>query len=231
LGSFWTENKNGGGKNSRELEDFFEGSLDPFIATPISFVAGRLPGSGSDRRTRFESPYPCCSLEDVAMVNFDPTPYWRSTVGFDHLFDLLANATLPQAQDNYPPYNIARADEDNYRISLAVAGFTPEEISITAEQNQLTVEGQKRSQQNTQYLYQGISARAFRRTFNLADHVKVKGATFEHGLLEIDLVREVPEAMKPRRIEISTKTDRDGQVLENESAGSTDKKIEQLKRG
>jgi molecular chaperone IbpA len=165
------------------------------------------------------------------MVNFDPTPYWRSTVGFDHLFDLLANVTLPQAQDNYPPYNIARADEDNYRISLAVAGFTPEEISITAEQNQLTVEGQKRSQQNTQYLYQGISARAFRRTFNLADHVKVKGATFEHGLLEIDLVREVPEAMKPRRIEISTKTDRDGQVLETESAGSTDKKIEQLKRG
>jgi molecular chaperone IbpA len=130
-----------------------------------------------------------------------------------------------------PPYNIARADEDNYRISVAVAGFTPEEISITAEQNQLTVEGQKRSQQDAQYLYQGISARAFRRTFNLADHVKVKGATFEHGLLEIDLVREVPEAMKPRRIEISTKTGRDGQVLENESAGSPDKKVEQLKRG
>jgi molecular chaperone IbpA len=73
------------------------------------------------------------------MVNFDPTPYWRSTVGFDHLFDLLTNATLPQGQENYPPYNIARVDEDNYRISLAVAGFTPEEISITAEQNQLTV--------------------------------------------------------------------------------------------
>ena len=90
---------------------------------------------------------------------------------------------------------------------------------------------QKRSQQNAQYLYQGISARAFRRTFNLADHVKVKGATFEHGLLEIDLVREVPEAMKPRRIEISTKSGRDGQVLENEAAGSTDKKVEQLKRG
>ena len=165
------------------------------------------------------------------MVNFDPTPYWRSTVGFDHLFDLLANATLPQGHENYPPYNIARTDEDNYRISLAVAGFTPEEISITAEQNQLTVEGQKRAQQNTQYLYQGISARTFRRTFNLADHVKVKGASFEHGLLEIDLAREVPEAMKPRRIEISTKAGRDGQVLENESADSSDNKIEQLKRG
>jgi len=112
-----------------------------------------------------------------------------------------------------------------------VAGFTPEEISITAEQNQLTVEGQKRSQQSAQYLYQGISARAFRRTFNLADHVRVKGATFEHGLLEIDLVREVPEAMKPRRIEISTKTGHDGKVLENEPTGSTEKKDEQLKRG
>jgi molecular chaperone IbpA len=164
------------------------------------------------------------------MVTFDPTPYWRSTVGFDHLFDLLANAALPQAQETYPPYNIARSDEDNYRISLAVAGFTPEEIAITAEQNQLTVEGQKRAQQNAQYLYQGISARAFRRTFNLADHVKVKGASFEHGLLEIDLVREVPEAMKPRRIEIATKSGRNGEVLENALAGSADSKVEQLKR-
>src|SRR4029077_17526720 len=154
----------------------------------ISSVAGRPSGVRRGPQTGPQSLYPCCSEEDVAMVNFDPTPYWRSTVGFDHLFDLLANAALPQGQENYPPYNIARSDEDNYRISLAVAGFTPEEISITAEQNQLTVEGQKRSQQNAQYLYQGISARAFRRTFNLADHVKVKGATFEHGLLEIDLV-------------------------------------------
>jgi len=112
-------------------------------------------------------------------MNFDPTPYWRSTVGFDHLFDLLANSALPQSQENYPPYNIVRIDEDNYRISLAVAGFTPEEISITAEQNQLTVEGQKRVQPNGQYLYQGISARAFRRQFNLADYVKVKSASFE----------------------------------------------------
>jgi len=158
-------------------------------------------------------------------MNFDPTPYWRSTVGFDHLFDLLANSALPQGQENYPPYNIVRIDEDNYRISIAVAGFTPEEISITAEQNQLTVEGQKRAQPNGQYLYQGISSRAFRRQFNLADYVKVKGASFEHGLLEIDLVREVPEAMKPRRIEIATRTG--DKVLEN-SPG--DGRVEQLKR-
>jgi len=162
-------------------------------------------------------------------MNFDPTPYWRSTVGFDHLFDLLANQALPQAQENYPPYNIVRIDEDNYRISIAVAGFTPEEIAITAEQNQLTVEGQKRAQPGGQYLYQGISARAFRRQFNLADYVKVKGASFEHGLLEIDLVREVPEAMKPRRIEIATKA-RDSKVLENTADNSGDGRVEQLKR-
>ena len=147
---------------------------------------------------------------------------WASTT-----CSISANATLEQGQENYPPYNIARLYEDNYRISLAVAGFTPEEIAITAEQNVLTVEGQKRSQQNAQYLYQGISARAFRRTFNLADHVKVKGASFEHGLLEIDLVREVPEAMKPRRIEIATKSSPSNDVLENSPA---DGRVEQLKR-
>ena len=162
-------------------------------------------------------------------MNFDPTPYWRSTVGFDHLFDLLANSAVPQAQDGYPPYNIARHDEDNYRISLAVAGFTPEEISITAEQNQLTVEGQKRTPPAQQYLYQGISSRAFRRQFNLADHVKVKGASFENGLLEIDLVREVPEAMKPRRIEITSGAG-GNKVLENNPGGPDTGRVEQLKR-
>lgn len=161
-------------------------------------------------------------------MNFDPTPYWRSTVGFDHLFDLLANSAMPQSQETYPPYDIVRIDEDNYRISVAVAGFTPEEISITAEQNQLTVEAQKRAQPNVQYLYQGISARAFRRQFNLADYVKVKGATFEHGLLEIDLMREVPETMKPRRIDIVTKSG--DKVLENEVTKSGDGRVEQLKR-
>jgi molecular chaperone IbpA len=158
-------------------------------------------------------------------MNFDPTPYWRSTVGFDHLFDLLANSAVPQSQENYPPYNIVRIDEDNYRISVAVAGFLPEEISITAEQNQLIVEGQKRTQPNGQYLYQGISARAFRRQFNLADYVKVKGASFEHGLLEIDLVREVPDAMKPRRIEITTGSG--SKMLET---SAEDGRVEQLKR-
>lgn len=137
------------------------------------------------------------------MRTFDPTPLWRSTVGFDRLVDLLDQASHFQAHDTYPPYNIERAGEDDYRISLALAGFSPDEVTITAEQNVLTVEGSKTQKPETEYLYQGISVRPFRRQFNLADYVQVKGATFEDGLLKIELVREVPEAMKPRRIAIN----------------------------
>lgn len=138
------------------------------------------------------------------MRTFDPTPLWRSTVGFDRLFNLLDESLRLTGEDPYPPYNIERIGEDHYRIALALAGFTPEEVTITAEQNVLTVEGRKADESEHQYLYQGISARPFRRVFNLADYVQVKGATFEGGLLQIDLVREVPEAMKPRRIAIKT---------------------------
>ena len=137
------------------------------------------------------------------MRTFDPTPFWRSTVGFDRLFEMLDQASHLQANDTYPPYNIERADEDNYRISLALAGFSPDEVTITAEQNVLTVEGSKTQKPEIDYLYQGISARPFRRVFNLADYVQVKSASFENGLLKIDLVCEVPEAMKPRRIAIN----------------------------
>ena len=137
------------------------------------------------------------------MRTFDPTPYWRSTVGFDRLFDMLDQTSHLQANDTYPPYNIERVDDDHYRISLALAGFSPDEVVITAEQNVLTVEGAKAQKADTEYLYQGISARPFRRVFNLAEHVQVKTASFEDGLLKIELVREVPEAMKPRRIAIN----------------------------
>jgi molecular chaperone IbpA len=143
-------------------------------------------------------------MEDVAMRDFDLTPVWRSTVGFDRLFDLIDDSLRLAGEDNYPPYNTARTDEDNYRISLALAGFKPEEITVTAEQNMLTVEGRKAENDDREYLYQGISGRPFRRQFNLADYVEVKGASFENGLLQIDLVRELPEAMKPRRIEIKS---------------------------
>lgn len=138
------------------------------------------------------------------MRTFDPTPLWRSTIGFDRVFDLLDQSPHWTAEDNYPPYNIERTGEDHYRISLALAGFSPDEVTITAEQNVLTVEGAKSQKSETEYLYQGISARPFRRVFNLADYVQVKGASFEDGLLKIELVREVPEAMKPRRIAINT---------------------------
>ena len=141
------------------------------------------------------------------MTTIDTSSLWRSTVGFDRLFDLLDDTTRWAGEDNYPPYNIERTGEDQYQISIALAGFTPDEVNITAEQNVLTIEGRKAEKGEHQYLYQGISARPFRRLFNLADYVQVKGATFDSGLLKIDLVREVPEAMKPRRILINAGND------------------------
>ena len=138
------------------------------------------------------------------MRNLDLNSLWRSTVGFDRLVDLIDDSARWTGEENhYPPYNIERTGEDHYQISLALAGFSPEEVSITAEQNVLTIDGCKAEKGEHQYLYQGISARPFRRVFNLADYVEVKGASFEGGLLKIDLVREVPEAMKPRRIAIN----------------------------
>ncbi len=137
------------------------------------------------------------------MRTFDFSPLWRSTVGFDHLADLL-DATLRQsADDNYPPYNIERSGEDSYRISLAVAGFGVNDITVTAEQDMLTIEGRKPEGPARDYLYQGIAARPFRRVFSLADHVQVRQASIKDGLLIVDLVREVPESMKPRRIPIA----------------------------
>ncbi|AHY49359.1 molecular chaperone IbpA [Bradyrhizobium japonicum] len=116
----------------------------------------------------------------------------------------LVDSALRQAtEDNYPPYNIERSGEDNYRITLAVAGFGSDHITVTAEQNALTIEGRKPDRPAGEFLYQGIAARPFRRVFNLADYVQVKQASFQDGLLIIDPVRDVPEAMKPRRIQIA----------------------------
>jgi molecular chaperone IbpA len=137
-------------------------------------------------------------------TTFDFAPLWRSTVGFDHLFDLIDTSLKQAADDAYPPYNIERSGEDAYRITLAVAGFGQDDVSVTAEQNCLIIEGKKSDQSDRQYLYHGIATRAFRRVFNLADHVQVKGARLQDGILNVDLVREVPEAMKPRRIAINS---------------------------
>jgi len=140
-------------------------------------------------------------------TNFDFTPYRRSTVGFDRLFDLLETGLRSDAADTYPPFDIVKNGEDNYSITLAVAGFRPDDIEVVAQQNQLTVTG-KRAEDNEQgeYLHRGIAARPFERRFQLADFIEAGAARFENGLLSIELKRVVPEAMKPRKIEIGGST-------------------------
>lgn len=151
------------------------------------------------------------------MRTYDFSPLWRSTIGFDRLFDLV-EAAQRAGEDNYPPYNIERVSEDRYQISLAVAGFSPDEISVTAEQNAVIVEGNQVDKTEREYLYHGISARPFKRQFNLADYVQVKGAAFENGLLKIELIREIPEAMKPRRIAINGASSSNVHQLEGKAA-------------
>ena len=138
-------------------------------------------------------------------TGFDFTPYRRSTVGFDRLFDFLENASRAE-QDNYPPFDIEKLADDHYRITLAVAGFKPNELDITARQNLLVVTGRKAESRNRDgnFLHMGIATRAFERRFELADFVRVDGADLRDGLLAIELVREIPEAMKPRKIQIGS---------------------------
>ena len=138
------------------------------------------------------------------MRTFDFSPLWRSTIGFDHLADLLDSNLQQSADDNYPPYNVERCGEDAYRISLAVAGFGVDDITVTAERDTLVIEGKKPDAEQREYLYHGIAARPFRRVFNLADYVTVTGAKLENGVLSVELVRELSEEMKPRRIAIAT---------------------------
>ena len=135
-------------------------------------------------------------------MRYDWTPLWRSTIGFDRLFDVL-DEVQRTAEETYPPYNIERLDENRFQISVALAGFTPDEVALTVEQNVLTLEGRKPEKEEKTFLHRGISARSFKRQFTLADHVEVKKARFENGLLIIELQREIPEAMKPRRIPIN----------------------------
>lgn len=133
---------------------------------------------------------------------YDFAPFRRSTVGFDRLFDLLESSAAGQTQDNYPPFDLVNVDENRFRVSLAVAGFAQNEIDITAQQNQLVVSGKKQDDDAANYIHRGIANRSFERRFGLADHIKVTGASLKDGLLAIELVREIPEAMKARKIEI-----------------------------
>jgi molecular chaperone IbpA len=140
----------------------------------------------------------------MTMTTFDFAPLYRSAIGFDRLAQIMDNALRSDSQPSYPPYNIELVAEDKYRITMAVAGFDRSELDIEAEQDGLKIVGRKQKQPNqTTYLHRGIAARDFEHRFQLAEHVKVVGAALQNGLLNIDLVREVPEAMKPRRIAIS----------------------------
>ena len=139
------------------------------------------------------------------MRNLNLDPFWRTSIGFDRLFDLVDESLRFEPEDHYPPCNIVRTGEDSYRISLAVAGFKPGQVDVTVNQNTLTIAGRVDEKHDKgEYLYRGIAARPFERRFSLADYVEVKGASFEEGLLQIELERKVPEALKPRRIEIKT---------------------------
>ena len=143
------------------------------------------------------------------MRTFDLAPLYRSTVGFDRLFSLLdQSAGFEAGGSPYPPYNIERTGENDYRITVAVAGFAENELSLEAKENTLTIKGDKQVKQDNsgEVLYQGIAGRAFERQFQLADYVQVKGASLENGLLHVDLVREIPEAKKPRQIAINGQT-------------------------
>jgi molecular chaperone IbpA len=148
-------------------------------------------------------------MENAAMRGPDLSALWRSSVGFDRMLGVIDDS-FREEKENYPPHDIEKTGEDKYRISLAVAGYTRDAIAITAEHNILTIEARKPDEGDSEYLYRGISRPAFRLVFNLADFVEVKQALFENGLLQIELERQVPEAMKPRRIPIggATITDR-----------------------
>ncbi len=138
------------------------------------------------------------------MRSFDFSPLYRSTVGFDQLQSLLDSVTREAGSPTYPPYNIERLGESDYRISMAVAGFAESDLALEVKQNVLTISGKRAEPEGVNYLHQGIAGRSFERRFQLADHVEVKGATLENGLLHVDLVRQIPEQLKPRQISIES---------------------------
>ena len=153
------------------------------------------------------------------MRTFDLAPLYRSTVGFDRLFSMLDGGF--DASPGYPPYNIERTGENDYRVTVAVAGFGEDELNIEVKENTLTIKGAKqvKEEQTGEVLYQGIAARAFERVFQLADHVQVKAAKLENGLLHVDLVREIPEAKKPRQIPIGNGAEKaEPQVIDTKAA-------------
>jgi molecular chaperone IbpA len=149
------------------------------------------------------------------MDGFDFSPLFRSTIGFDRLMRLADSATRVDA--GYPPYNIEVVGDNAYRLTMAVAGFAPEDLDVTVKETELLITGRKTDENGRKYLHQSLARRGFERHFQLADHIKVVGANLENGLLHVDLVREIPEAMKPRRIEIA-RAGSEPQVLPQQAA-------------
>jgi molecular chaperone IbpA len=193
-------------RNQTHVQKFFTQLLTQKIGKPNYLLPkahsgfGQSGGAGSLALSGVHIAH----KEDMAMrTNFDFSPLFRSSIGFDRMIDLLESASRVDAADNFPPYDIAKLGEDDYRISMALAGFGQNEIDITLERNMLMVSGQKSGEESGQYLHHGIAGRSFQRRFELADHVKVAGAKLENGMLTIELKREIPEEMKPRRIEIT----------------------------
>ncbi|WP_185984961.1 Hsp20 family protein [Aureimonas mangrovi] len=154
------------------------------------------------------------------MRHIDFAPLYRSTVGFDRLFSMLDNVGNVDNSQTYPPYNIERTGENAYRITMAVAGFDESELSIESRENTLSVKGEKAETEgeDREFLHRGIAKRAFERRFQLAEHVEVKGASLKHGLLHVDLVRIIPEAMKPRRIDIAVAGNNNAKAIETNAA-------------
>jgi molecular chaperone IbpA len=159
-------------------------------------------------------------MEDMDMRSFDISPLYRATVGFDRMMNLLDNASrVDDSAPSYPPYNIEKTGEDAYRITMAVAGFGEEDLDITVKEQSLVVSGKKKvdeKEEDVSYLHRGIATRAFERRFDLADHIRVDAAELRNGLLSIELVREVPEAMKPRTVKIQAPSQT--KVLESKAA-------------
>jgi molecular chaperone IbpA len=194
--------------------------LTKFKTVPIS-VRGARPSGLRPCPARQERAITISLLkEDVRMRHYDLTPLYRSTIGFDRLGSLLDTlASFEGDAPSYPPYNIERVGENEYRISMAVAGFGDKDLSIEVKENTLSIRGEKKTEtEDTTFLHRGIASRSFERRFQLADHVLVKGASLENGLLHVDLVRELPETMKPRTIAIKTDKAETPKVIDSKAA-------------
>jgi molecular chaperone IbpA len=189
--------------------EFFRTSLEARFSRNQIISASRRQGLAQPETPSFRVSIPSRFTEDLVMRNdLDFAPLYRSSVGFDRVFNLLNNAQRLQAIDTWPPYDIVKTSDDEYRIEMAVAGFADADLDITQDRNVLIVKGQKEEAKDGEYLHRGIAGRSFERRFELADHVKVEDAALVTGLLRILLKREIPEAMKPRKIAIGTSAGR-----------------------